>query len=116
MLIQTTLKQIPLSDLIGTNSKNYDFFLTLNDIEDGRIGIRFKYNSIFDAWFMDLSLDNEFVITSRKLVTNLDLLIGYNLPVGALFLISTSGEETVTRDGLLDGTYILYYMDYAESN
>lgn len=78
-----------------------------------RVSFRFWYNQVSERWSFDVALDGADVVTGRRIVTGVDLLAPFNLGIGAVFALSTNGEEP-TRDALMNGTVRLYHATQEE--
>lgn len=79
-------------------------------LEDRRVTLRLRYNTVDDRWSLDLAIDDVPVLLGRKVVTGVDLLAAFNFQIGMIFALSeTSDNVEPGRSQLPDGLVKLYH-------
>ncbi|MCD1645242.1 phage baseplate plug protein [Aurantimonas coralicida] len=79
-----------------------------------RVSIGLEYNTMADRWFMSLAIDDAPILTSRKVVLNVDLLAPYDFGIGAVFAYAANSGTEPGRAQLPDGRVSLFHMTEAE--
>lgn len=111
-------KEIPI---VGRYNKEKDILpdqrFRLYNIQNGRVGLRLRYNTYMDTWFFDLEVDNEYILYGRRIILNMDLLYSFGLDIGKLYALDIQGirngeltNENVTKFDLPDGKIKLYFV------
>lgn len=71
------------------------------------------YNQVSDRWSFDLALDGLPVLSGRRIVTGVDLLLPFNLGIGVLFAYSPLDREP-NRENMMNGSVLLYHATREE--
>lgn len=79
-----------------------------------RVTIRLRYNVTTDRWNMDLSIDDQPVLTGRRIVTGVDLLAPFNLGIGSIFAMAEQAGAMPDRNNLPRGIVRLYHATETE--
>jgi hypothetical protein len=69
------------------------------------------YSDFTGRWSFDLAVDDEPVLTGRRMVAGIDLLAPFDLGLGVLFVDAT---ENPGRDSFVNGAAKLYHATQAE--
>ncbi len=83
-------------------------------LDGRRVTIRLRYNVTTDRWNMDLSIDDQPVLTGRRVVTGIDLIEPFNFGIGAIFALPEKAGEVPDRNNLPRGIVRLYHASEAE--
>lgn len=94
-----------------TNAADQQFSTIINN---QRISLRLRWNLTSDRWSFDLAIDDEPVLTGRRIVTGIDLLAPFNLGIGAVFAVPATVGAKPGRDELPNGLVKFYHATAAE--
>jgi hypothetical protein len=85
-------------------------------LDDRRVTMRLRYNTVSERWSLDLSIDDLPVMVGRRLVVGVDLLEAFNFGIGVMFVlpIETKPDAPPNRENLPDGIVKLYHATDAE--
>jgi len=83
-------------------------------LEGRRVTIRLRYNVTIDRWSFDLAIDDQPVLTGRRIVTGIDMLAPFNLGIGAMFALAEKDGAVPDRNNLPRGIVRLYHASEAE--
>lgn len=94
-----------------TDEPNQRFSMILNN---RRVTFRLWWSRVTDRWSFDLAIDDQPVITGRKIVNNVDLLRRFHLGIGSLFCVPIMFDAEPDRMGLPNGNCKLFHATQAE--
>lgn len=83
-------------------------------LDGRRVTIRLRYNVSTDRWNMDLSIDDQPVLTGRRVVTGIDLLAPFDFGIGAVFAFAEKPGTLPDRNALPRSAVRLYHASEAE--
>lgn len=83
-------------------------------LDNRRVTIRLRFNVSTDRWNMDLSIDDQPVLTGRRIVTGIDLIAPFNLGIGAIFALPENAGAKPDRNNLPRGIVRLYHASVSE--
>lgn len=79
-----------------------------------RVTFRFRYNALDGRWYFDMALDDQPVLSGRRVVAHRNLLPADVLP-GRLFAYVYANDGLQPgRDAFTDGTAALFYVAETE--
>jgi len=95
---------------------NYSFLVDLEETKNQTIEIRLRWNSIEQAWYIDLTGQTfDFQLDGQKLVGGVNFLKPHAvLELGGLFLIDSEDKAEDSDFDLLGDRYKLIYVTKAE--
>jgi len=83
-------------------------------LDGRRVTIRLRYNVSTDRWNMDISIDDQPVLTGRRIVTGINLLAPFNFGIGAIFALAEKEGQLPDRNALPRGLVRLYHATAEE--
>lgn len=85
-------------------------------LDNRRVTFRLWWSRVTDRWSFDMAIDDEPVITGRKIVANVDMLRRFNFGIGALICVPIKPGAVPDRMGLPNGDCRIYHVTEAEIN
>jgi hypothetical protein len=73
-----------------TNSPDQQFSAIL---DNKRVTLRLRFNTVDNRWSFDLALDDEPILYGRKIVTGVDLLNSFDFGIGILFCLADADNN-----------------------